>query len=167
MPLARTGPIRCGTSSGLQFSDQALVFDGLNAKPNGFLTINDATPTEDQLLMVSAAGVTDANNVSPTNLTGAITGPISYFWQSEVRPGVFEDILIENAGGEVARATGLTFTPGDLEVGRALRVRAVYKDANDVLEEVYLDTDGDPDDESRGPHRRRLPMSTMRRSARS
>ena len=39
----------------LQFSDQALVFDGLNAEPNGFLTINDATPpTEDQLLMVSA-----------------------------------------------------------------------------------------------------------------
>ena len=39
----------------LQFSDQALVFDGLNAEPDGFLTINDATPTEDQLLTVSAA----------------------------------------------------------------------------------------------------------------
>jgi Ca2+-binding RTX toxin-like protein len=32
---------------------------------------------------------------------------------------------------------GLTFTPGDDEVGLALRVRAVYKDANDVLEEVF------------------------------
>ena len=133
----------------LQFSDHAIVADGFNSEPEGFLTISDNTPTEDQLLTVSAAGITDADNVSPTNPDGAITGPISYFWQSEVRPGIFEDILIENAGGEVARATGPTFTPGDLEVGVVLRVRAVYKDANDVLEEVFSD-DGD------GCHRRLL-----------
>ena len=121
----------------LQFSDLAIVADGFNSEPEGFLTISDNTPTEDQLLTVSAAGITDADNVSPTNPDGAITGPISYFWQSEVRPGLFEDILIENAGGEEARATGPTFTPRELEVGLALRVRAVYKDANDVLENVF------------------------------
>ena len=35
------------------------------------------------------------------------------------------------------RATGPTFTPGDAVVGLALRVRAVYKDANGVLETVF------------------------------
>ena len=34
---------------------------------------------------------------------------------------------------------GLTFTPGDDEVGLRLRVMAVYKDANGVLEEVFSD----------------------------
>ena len=123
----------------LQFSDQALVINGTNASPLGLLTIDDATPAEDQLLTVSIAGVTDANNVSPTNPTGAITGPITYFWQFEPRPGtgVFEDIVIETEAPEVVRATGLTFTPGDAQVGLALRVRAVYKDANGVLETVF------------------------------
>ena len=37
----------------------------------------------------------------------------------------------------MARVEGLTFTPGDAEVGLRLRVRAVYKDANGVLEEVF------------------------------
>ena len=77
------------------------------------------------------------DNVSLTNPTGAITGPITYFWQQEVRPGVFEDILIIEEAPEEVRATGLTFTPGDDQVGLALRVRAVYKDANDVLETVF------------------------------
>ena len=87
---------------------------------------------------MSALGVTDADNVSATNPDGAIAGdPIAYFWQAEVRPGIFEDILIENAGGEVARATGTSFTPRGFEVGLALRVRAVYKDDNGVLENVY------------------------------
>ncbi|AOF85245.1 hemolysin-type calcium-binding repeat family protein [Hydrogenophaga sp. RAC07] len=121
----------------LQFSDQALVLGGLNADPDGFLTIDDTTPTEDQVLSVSALGITDADNISPTNPTGAITGPVTYVWQAEVRPGIFEDILIPNAGGEVARATGPTFTPSGFEVGLALRVHAIYKDANDVLENVY------------------------------
>ena len=51
--------------------------------------------------------------------------------------GVFADILSDFAAGEVARVDGPTFTPTDAEVGLALRVRAVYKDANGVLEEVF------------------------------
>ena len=71
----------------LQFSDQALVLGGLNHQPDGTLKISDTpTPAEDQLLTVSIAGVTDADNVSPTNPTGAITGPVSYFWQGELTP---------------------------------------------------------------------------------
>src|SRR5262245_42093961 len=119
----------------LQFADQAIVEAGLNAGPVGRLTLS-AAPTEDQPVTVSIAGVTDANNVSPTNPTGAITGPVSYFWQSDGGTGVFADITTFGAG-EAERAHGLTFTPGDDEVGTLLRVRAVYKDANGVLEEVF------------------------------
>jgi hypothetical protein len=39
------------------------------------------------------------------------------------------------------RATGTTFTPGDAEAGLRLRVRAVYQDANGVLETVFLGAD--------------------------
>ncbi len=127
----------------LQFTDQAVVLGGLNQGPAGLLTINDTTPTENQVLTVSgffdnpltAANertVTDANNPG-----GQISEPITYFWQQEVRPGVWEDIIIENEAPEAVRATGLTFTPGDLQVGNALRVRAVYKDANGVLETAF------------------------------
>jgi Ca2+-binding RTX toxin-like protein len=123
----------------LQFSDQAIVLNGLNRGPAGAPSISDTTPAEDQPLTVTIAGVTDADNVSATNPTGAITGPVDFFWQMETQPSVFEDILTF-AAGEVARATGPTFTPGQDEVGSALRVRAVYKDANGVLETVYSAT---------------------------
>jgi len=123
----------------LQFSDGAafIAEQGFNFDPQGQLTISDETPAVGEALSVSALGVTDEDNISTTNPTGAVTGAIAYYWQAEVRPGIFEDILIENAGGEVARATGPSFTPRSFEAGLALRVRAVYKDANDVLEIVY------------------------------
>ena len=116
----------------LQFSDQAFVLAGQNFEPVGLLTIS-GTVEEGQELTVSIAGVTD-----PDNPDGVITGPISYFWQFEPRPGtgVFEDIVIATGLGDV-RATGLTFTPTDGEVGLSLRVRAVYQDANGNLETVF------------------------------
>src|SRR5262249_20987634 len=131
----------------LQFSDQSIVLGGLDHTPVGLLTISDPTPTEDELLTVSIAGVTDADNVSATNPTGAITGPVSYFWQAELAPGTgnFQDIMYFGAG-ETQRAVGLTFTPTEPFVGAinfpsltgfALRVRAVYQDGNGVLEEVF------------------------------
>jgi len=120
----------------LQFADQALVLSGDNAGAAGLLTIDDTTPTEDQLLTVTALGVTDPDNISSTNPTGAITGSIQYFWQVETAPGVFADIEFEVLG-EVLKATGPTFRPGDAEVDAVLRVRAVYVDANGVIEEVF------------------------------
>ncbi len=125
----------------LQFADQSIVLSGLNNAPEGNLTILDAesgdpddTPTEDQQLRVTIDGVTDADNPG----TGAITGPVTYYWQIERDPGtgIFEDLLVI-AGGEASRVTGPVFTPGDDEVGLRLRVRAIYQDANGVLEEVY------------------------------
>ncbi|WP_223543100.1 peroxidase family protein, partial [Pseudomonas sp. GL-B-12] len=140
----------------VQFSDQAIVLGGLNSAPVGSLRIDDPTPAVGQVLTVSAADISDADN---TATGGAITSPISFFWQFEPSPGsgVFEDITFF-AAGEVARAEGTTVTVGtELRVpppatligavpaipqlvvptGLALRVRAVYKDANGVLEEVF------------------------------
>jgi Ca2+-binding RTX toxin-like protein len=122
----------------LQFADSAMVISGANEPPAGELSISDDTPTEDQVISVYAPNVTDPDNIGPGNPTGAITGPISYFWQAEVEPGTgeFADLEIEQFG-EVAKVTGTTFTPGDEQVGLALRVRAVYQDANGVIEQVF------------------------------
>ena len=126
----------------LQFTDQSLVRQGLNSEAVGLAVIDDDTPAEDQLLTANIDGVTDADNVSPDNPTGAITGPVTIFWQMETDPGsgIWEDIFLEEvpgAGGETLRAIGPTFTPGDAQVGNALRVRVVYQDANGVLEEAF------------------------------
>ena len=124
----------------LQFSDQTVVLvPGVNAEPNGAPTIDDPTPGEGQTLTVSIAGVTDADNVSADNPTGAIDGPVSFLWQVEEDPGSgrFATILIDNVGGELVRATGPTFTVPEALAGQALRVMAVYKDANGVLETVF------------------------------
>jgi Ca2+-binding RTX toxin-like protein len=77
--------------------------------------------------------------VSASNATGAVLPPVAYFWQVETNPGsgIFEDLLTDFSAGEVARVSGTSFTPGDAEVGLRLRVRAVYKDGNGVLEEVF------------------------------
>ncbi|MFC5696155.1 peroxidase family protein, partial [Pseudomonas sp. GCM10022186] len=119
----------------LQFADQAVVLvAGLNAEPVGQLAIDDTTPAVNQVLTVSAAGITDADNPG----TGAITGPISFVWQVEriAGTGVFEDLRVEGANNP-ATVHGNTFrvTP-DLD-GLALRVRAVYQDANGTLENVF------------------------------
>jgi Ca2+-binding RTX toxin-like protein len=122
----------------LQFSDGTVVVGGANNEPDGDLTIS-GTLLEGSPLTVSIANVTDADNVRPGNPNGHILGPVSYFWQAEVNPGsgVFEDILTDFTAGEVARVEGVTFTPGAGEAGLSLRVRAVYRDANGVLEQIF------------------------------
>jgi Ca2+-binding RTX toxin-like protein len=118
----------------LQFVDQAVVLNGTNLAPVGQLTVNDNTPTEGQALTVSIAGVTDGNNPG----TGAITGPVTYYWQIEATSGSWIDIIVDN-GATQETASGTSFTPTDLEVGHQLRVRAVYKDATGVMEQVFSD----------------------------
>ncbi|MGH6690803.1 MAG: calcium-binding protein, partial [Gammaproteobacteria bacterium] len=124
----------------LQFAGDTIVLrEGLNAEPVGQLTIlgNDP-PNEGDALTVSIAGVTDGDNVSPDNPTGAIAGTVSYVWQFEPRPGtgVFEDIVIATGLGDL-RATGTTLTvPGDV-AGSAIRVKAVYEDEHGVLETMF------------------------------
>ena len=91
------------------------------------------------MLTVSIAGVTDADNASASNLTGAITGTVSYVWQFEPSPGsgVFEDIIAAPVGDlafQSANGTSFRVTP-DL-AGLALRVKAIYVDAHGVAETV-------------------------------
>jgi len=120
----------------LQFADDTLVLSGNNAAPVGLLTLSTDAPTEDQPLTVSALGITDGDNVSPGNPSGAITGTVQYFWQIETDPGVFADIEREFFG-EAFKATGTTFVPSDAESGAVLRVRALYLDGHGVIEEVF------------------------------
>ena len=84
--------------------------------------------------------MTDADNVSASNLTGAITGTVSYVWQFEPNPGsgVFEDIIAAPVGDlafQSANGTSFRVTP-DL-AGLALRVKAIYVDAHGVAETVF------------------------------
>ncbi len=133
----RDGTDRLLNIERLQFADQSITLNGANAGPEGALSFS-GDPVEGSAITVSIAGVTDADNVSILNPTGAVTGTVAYFWQSDNGTGVFTDIL-GFAAGEVGRVGGPTFTPTADLVGQALRVRAVYKDANGVLEEVYSD----------------------------
>jgi len=129
----------------LQFADQTIVLrDGLNAEPVGQLVILDeegdpigaTAPIQGQVLTVSIAGVTDADNVGPDNATGAIRGTVSYTWQFDPRgDGVFEDIVIATGLGDL-RVTGPTLTVPPDVAGAAIRVKALYEDAHGVLETV-------------------------------
>jgi len=112
---------------------------GLNNEPVGSLTIDtgvDGIPSVNEVLTASALGITDADNPG-----GTITGnPISFVWQVERDPvndpGIFTDI-VALGGGNPATAHGASFTvTADLN-GLALRVRAIYQDANGVLESVF------------------------------
>ena len=91
----------------------------VNAMPTGAPAINDTTPAEDQLLTASTAGIVDTNGLSPT-------GAFSYQWQA----------LIGATWTNIADATNATFTPGDAQVGRQLRVVASYTDVHGTLESV-------------------------------
>jgi Ca2+-binding RTX toxin-like protein len=131
----------------LQFSDQAQasgVGTATNSAPVGRLAILDATtgarvdaPVAGQLLRVSSQSIRDANNQSAANVTGAVTGPVAYYWQVENIPGsgIYEDITFV-AAGEVSRAIGASFLVTDDVAGLNIRVRAVYQDASGTLEIV-------------------------------
>ncbi|WP_028626486.1 peroxidase family protein [Metapseudomonas resinovorans] len=116
----------------LQFTDGIIDLSGTDALPVGAVSISDGTPEVGSLLTASLAGVTDADNAG-----GTITGPVSYYWQVETvaGSGIFEDIVFI-AAGEASRATGQTFRVTEDLAGLALRVMAIYKDANGVLETV-------------------------------
>ena len=118
---------------------------GLNKDPIGVPTITDLTAPitiiqTGDLLRASIAGVTDPDNVSASNPTGAITGDIRYTWQAEFVPGsgVFDDIILL-PGGDLAfeSASGAVFRALPLVDGLLLRVKAIYTDAHGVTEQVF------------------------------
>jgi Ca2+-binding RTX toxin-like protein len=131
----------------LQFADQAQasgVGTAVNSGPVGRLAILDATtgarvdaPVAGQLLRVSSQSIRDANSVGAANPTGAVTGPVAYYWQVETiaGSGIYDDITIL-AAGEASRVTGATYMVADDVAGLNIRVRAVYQDGNGTLEIV-------------------------------
>ena len=142
----RDGTDRLTHIERLQFSDQKVILvPGQNAEPVGAVALRDATtnalvttPAEGQTLRASLAGVTDADNVGPTNPTGAVTGPVTIVWQVELVPGsgVFSDIGIALGAG-LGTAFGPTFTVTAAEVGLQIRAKAVYQDGHGTLEPVF------------------------------
>ncbi|AFY18927.1 peroxidase family protein [Pseudomonas sp. UW4] len=131
----------------LQFADQTQasgVGTASNSAPVGRLAILDATtgarvdaPVAGQLLRVSSQSIRDANSVGAANPTGAVTGPVAYYWQVETiaGSGIYDDITIL-AAGEASRVTGATYMVADDVAGLNIRVRAVYQDGNGTLEIV-------------------------------
>ncbi|SFQ30815.1 peroxidase family protein, partial [Pseudomonas borbori] len=118
----------------LQFNDQSVVLvDGLNAEAVGLASINDFTPEVGSLLSAGVEGVTDADNPG----IGSVTGPVGYYWQADfTATGLYEDIVITTGVG-TEFATGKTFRVTEDLAGLSLRVKAVYQDANGVLETVF------------------------------
>ncbi len=115
----------------LQFADGTAVVlrQGLNAEPVGNLTIS-GSPVIGATLTASAAGVADGDEI--------VNSSITFIWQAErvLASGVFTDI-VGLGGGNPETAHGNTFrVTADVD-GLLLRVRAVYKDGADTLENVF------------------------------
>jgi len=139
----------------LQFADQSVVIPAgvagsagnNNSLATGVPTIS-GTYTVGGTLTASIAGVTDADNVSASNPTGAVTSTVDWVWQVELvaESDFFEDILKDRIGnGDFLQQTGPTLELTAAEIGLRLRVKATFQDDNNVFEVVYSipDTDGD------------------------
>ena len=83
----------------------------VNDAPVGAPTIT-GTPTEDQLLIANTAGISDADGLSA----------FSYQWYRD--------------GVAITGATGVTYTPGDADVGTNITVGVSYTDGHGTAETV-------------------------------
>ena len=103
----------------LQFADQIVEIlpDGENSPGTGTITINDTTPTENQVLSVTHT-VADANGIAD--------GTLQIHWQFESVPGTWTTFAEGASSGPL----------GDAVVGKALRVEITYVDGLGVLESV-------------------------------
>ena len=93
------------------------IIDNDNRLPTGDVTIDDTTPTEDQLLTASHS------LADPDGL-----GDITYTWESATDAAFTTDVTVVGSGAE--------FTPGDAEAGRYLRVTVSYTDGYGNSESV-------------------------------
>ena len=97
-------------------SDATAAVTNINDEPTGSVTI-DGTVEEDQMLTANVDNVDDADGL----------GTLNYQWQRSDGSGGFENI--ENA-------TGQTYTLGDGDVDREVRVQVNYTDANNTAESL-------------------------------
>jgi len=98
----------------LRFADGSVLLAGAtNLAPTGSIVIGP-TPVREDALLRASKNFTDPNGIAPTAV-------ISWQWQAETTAG-------SGVYTNIAGATGVTFTPGDAQVGRKLRVVASYTD---------------------------------------
>jgi hypothetical protein len=129
----------------LQFSDQTLVLAagvagsaGNNNNVAVGVPVILGTPEVTMQVTASSDGVTDADNVSPTNPTGAITGTVDWVWESELVPGsgFFQPIVRLDVNGANVFAQGETITLDVAEAGLRVRVVGTFQDDAGVFEQV-------------------------------
>jgi len=106
-----------------------------------------------QTLTASLAGVTDADNESLDNPTGAITDTlVDYYWQSELEPGsgLFTDITRlggVNGNGDAFTPHGPTLLITAEDLGLLIRVEAIFLDdagAWEIIHSASTPVDCDP-----------------------
>ena len=132
----------------LQFSDQSLVIGNIAGRPEnagnsvaiGQPTISGVSQVPNTLT-ASIDGVTDADNVTATNPTGAVTNAVSWTWESELDPltGIFTPIIRAggvNGNGDPIEVTGASLQLTAAEAGLRVRVKAVFQDDDLVFETV-------------------------------
>ena len=101
-----------------QFIDRTIDLTG-NRPATGTVTIDDTTPTENQLLTATAS-IADPDGLVDVTQT--------FTWQVETAPDIF-----------VTVGTGSTFTPVDAQVGHRLRVAVTFTDNAGHPEQVLSD----------------------------
>jgi len=92
---------------------------GANFVATGTVTLSSATPTEG-VALTATTDITDLNGFDPATIT--------FDWEMETTPGTF--VLV---------ATSPSFTPGNPQVGHALRVAARFTDFDGFAEVVRSD----------------------------
>ena len=97
-------------------SEATTAVSNINDNPTGSVTI-DGTAAEDETLTANTDTLADDDGL----------GTLNYQWQRSDGSGDFENI---------ANATGETYTLGDADVGRNIRVVVNYTDANNAPESL-------------------------------
>ena len=101
----------------LRFADGELSLVSVAA--GGAPTLSDTTPTEGLAVAANPAGITDPNG---------LPGAFAWQWQSSSNKGA--------TWTDIAGATGEAFTPGQAQVGQALRAVATFTDGLGNAERV-------------------------------
>ena len=129
----------------LQFADATVILTGcagcrpgpVNALPDGQPTIGTDGLNPTQVLTANISGVTDADNVSATNPTGAINSAVFWTWKVELVPGEgFTTLLRINGAGDEIEATGETLVLLPEDNGLLIKVEARFQDEDLVIETV-------------------------------
>ena len=132
----------------LQFSDQSVVIGSIagrtentsNSVALGQPTISGVSQVPN-LLTASIVGVTDADNVTAANPTGAINNAVSWTWEAELRPltGIYTPIIRAggvNGNGDPIVVSGDSLQLTAAEAGLRVRVKAIFQDDELVFETV-------------------------------